>query len=35
VDLAFPEAGHYPFVSHYMVDANRGAHGVFAVAAPK
>ncbi|ASN51611.1 multicopper oxidase domain-containing protein [Sinomonas sp. R1AF57] len=35
VDLSFPEAGHYPFVSHYMVDADRGAHGVFAVAAPK
>lgn len=33
VDLAFPEAGHYPFVSHYMVDAERGAHGVFDVAA--
>ncbi|WP_433876529.1 multicopper oxidase domain-containing protein [Sinomonas atrocyanea] len=35
VDLTFAEAGHYPFVSHYMVDADRGAHGVFAVAAPK
>jgi nitrite reductase (NO-forming) len=35
VDLAFPEAGHYPFVSHYMVDAERGAHGVFDVAAAK
>jgi nitrite reductase (NO-forming) len=35
VDLTFPEAGHYPFVSHYMVDADRGAHGVFAVAASK
>lgn len=33
VDLTFPEAGHYPFVSHYMVDAERGAHGVFDVAA--
>ncbi|MBS1905949.1 MAG: multicopper oxidase domain-containing protein [Actinobacteria bacterium] len=32
VELAFPEAGDYPFVSHYMIDAERGAHGVFAVA---
>lgn len=31
VELAFPEAGTYPFVSHLMVDAERGAHGVFAV----
>ncbi|WP_121258404.1 multicopper oxidase domain-containing protein [Nocardioides ferulae] len=31
VELAFPEAGHYPFVSHVMVDAERGAHGTFAV----
>ncbi|MDQ0259714.1 multicopper oxidase domain-containing protein [Sinomonas atrocyanea] len=35
VDLTFPEAGHYPFVSHYTVDAERGAHGVFDVAAAK
>jgi len=35
VELAFPEAGRYPFVSHVMVDAERGAHGVFAVAAPR
>jgi nitrite reductase (NO-forming) len=35
VDLTFPEAGHYPFVSHYMVDAERGAHGVFDVAAAR
>lgn len=35
VDLTFPEAGNYPFVSHYMVDAERGAHGVFAVAAAR
>lgn len=35
VDLTFPAAGHYPFVSHYMVDAERGAHGVFDVAAAK
>ncbi|PYI65421.1 copper oxidase [Arthrobacter livingstonensis] len=32
VELAFPQAGNYPFVSHYMVDAERGAHGVFKVA---
>lgn len=31
VELSFPEAGHYPFVSHVMVDAERGAHGVFTV----
>jgi len=31
VELVFPEAGHYPFVSHFMIDAERGAHGVFAV----
>ncbi|GAB3274700.1 multicopper oxidase domain-containing protein [Sinomonas notoginsengisoli] len=35
VDLTFHEAGHYPFVSHYMVDAERGAHGVFDVAAAR
>jgi nitrite reductase (NO-forming) len=33
VELAFPEAGRYPFVSHVMIDAERGAHGVFEVAA--
>lgn len=27
VELTFPEAGHYPVVSHIMVDAERGAHG--------
>ncbi|MCQ9162676.1 multicopper oxidase domain-containing protein [Arthrobacter sp. STN4] len=32
VDLTFPQAGSYPFVSHYMVDAERGARGVFKVA---
>ncbi|MEO6999917.1 MAG: multicopper oxidase domain-containing protein, partial [Terracoccus sp.] len=32
VELALPEAGHYPFISHLMVDAERGAHGVLAVA---
>ncbi len=31
VELSFLEAGHYPFVSHLMVDAERGAHGVFDV----
>lgn len=27
----FPEPGNYPFVSHVMVDADRGARGVFEV----
>ncbi|MDO8147485.1 multicopper oxidase domain-containing protein [Isoptericola sp. b515] len=31
VELVFPEAGSYPFLSHVMVDAERGAHGVFRV----
>ncbi len=31
VELVFPEAGHYPAVSHLMVDAERGAHGVVRV----
>jgi len=31
VELSFPEAGTYPFVSHSMVDAERGAHGVVEV----
>ncbi len=31
VELTFPEAGHYPFVSHIMVDAERGAHGVLRI----
>ncbi|WP_367948792.1 multicopper oxidase domain-containing protein [Microbacterium sp. NC79] len=31
VELEFSEAGSYPFVSHYMVDAERGAHGLFEV----
>lgn len=31
VELSFPEAGHYPFVSHAMVDAERGAHGIVTV----
>lgn len=28
VELTFPEPGHYPLVSHIMVDAERGAHGI-------
>ena len=28
VELTFPETGHYPFVTHAMVDAERGAHGI-------
>lgn len=31
VELTFDEPGSYPFVSHVMVDAERGAHGTFAV----
>jgi nitrite reductase (NO-forming) len=31
VELTFPEPGHYPFISHFMVDAERGAHGLFDV----
>lgn len=31
VELEFPEAGHYPFVSHVMTDAERGARGIFEV----
>jgi nitrite reductase (NO-forming) len=31
VELAFPEPGRYPFVTHAMVDAERGAHGVVQV----
>jgi len=31
VELSFQEPGHYPFVSHLMVDAERGAHGIFNV----
>ncbi|MFE4464664.1 multicopper oxidase domain-containing protein [Oerskovia sp. NPDC056781] len=34
VEMAFPEAGRYPFVSHAMIDAERGAHGFFAVTGP-
>ena len=31
VEMTFPEPGHYPLVSHAMVDAERGAHGHFEV----
>jgi nitrite reductase (NO-forming) len=31
VETTFPEAGHYPFVSHVMADAERGAHGLVQV----
>lgn len=31
VELVLPEAGHYPMVSHLMVDAERGAYGVIEV----
>ena len=31
VELTFPEPGNYPFVSHAMIDAERGAHGVVSV----
>lgn len=31
VELSLAEPGHYPFVSHVMVDAERGAHGVLRV----
>ncbi len=35
VELSLPEAGSYPFVSHVMSDAERGATGILqAVAAP-
>lgn len=28
VEMELPEAGHYPFVTHAMSDAERGAHGI-------
>lgn len=31
VELTFPEPGRYPFLSHAVVDAERGAHGVVRV----
>jgi nitrite reductase (NO-forming) len=32
VELTATEAGHYPFVTHVMADAELGARGVLAVA---
>lgn len=32
VELTFGQPGRYPFVSHAMVDAERGAHGIITVA---
>ncbi|QTE30977.1 multicopper oxidase domain-containing protein [Pengzhenrongella sicca] len=29
VEFVLPEAGHYPFTNHAMVDGERGAHGTF------
>lgn len=31
VELTFPEIGDYPFVDHVMINAERGAKGLFAV----
>ncbi|WP_405216047.1 multicopper oxidase domain-containing protein [Agrococcus sp. Ld7] len=31
VELEFPEAGSYPFLSHVSIDADRGAQGIFGV----
>jgi nitrite reductase (NO-forming) len=31
VELTFPEAGSYPFVTHSMADAERGASGIVRV----
>lgn len=31
VELSFDQPGRYPFVSHAMVDAERGAHGIIEV----
>lgn len=28
VEMTIPEAGNYPFVSHIMADAEKGAHGI-------
>jgi nitrite reductase (NO-forming) len=30
--MTFPQPGHYPFVTHVMQDAERGAHGFFEAA---
>ena len=29
VEFVLPQAGHYPFTDHAMVDGERGAHGIF------
>jgi nitrite reductase (NO-forming) len=34
VELTPPQAGHYPFVSHIMTNAEHGEHGVLAVSGP-
>jgi nitrite reductase (NO-forming) len=34
VETTFTAAGHYPFVDHVLVDAERGARGVIEVTAP-
>ena len=34
VELVFPEAGTYTFVTHRMTDAERGARGLFLVSSP-
>lgn len=31
VELTLTERGDYPFVSHVMIDAERGAHGILRV----
>lgn len=31
VELTFGEAGNYPFITHIMVDAERGAKGIFSI----
>lgn len=31
VEMSFAEPGNYPFVSHLMIDAERGAHGIIHV----
>lgn len=35
VELELPEAGSYPFVTHYMSDGEKGAHGMIRVTDPK
>ncbi|MGX1748020.1 multicopper oxidase domain-containing protein [Glutamicibacter protophormiae] len=34
VELVLPEAGNYPFVTHYMSDGEKGAHGMIRVSDP-